>query len=146
MTSVDKQPSQRLNPSFREEDQKMAQELEEHPEVIGVPGYASPDPETSRGRLVPVETHPLEHSEDYGANIGSPAETVAIVPGFEGGVVGTVPDDLDDITQDELKAMAKSRGLPVSGSKKELADRIEEYDMNPPAGEESGEGDNEENA
>jgi hypothetical protein len=123
---------------MRQEDQDVAQQmLDENPEVIGPPGYASPDPETGKGRLVPIEDHPLELSEDYGASVPMTADVTAPPPGFgddaAGGKHTSVPDDLDLIQQGELKEMAKARDLPVSGTKKELADRIAEYDKNPPA-------------
>jgi hypothetical protein len=122
---------------MRREDQDMAQQLEAHPEIIGPPAYASPDPTTNTGRLVPIEDHPLELSEDYGASVPTPAEVTATIPGFgdaaDGGSAHTsVPDDLDLVTQDELKEMAKARDLAVSGTKAELADRIKEYDEHPP--------------
>lgn len=136
MAQTSDNPSELLNPSFRQEDQDVAQQmLEQNPEVIGPPGYASPDPETGKGRLVPIEDHPLELSEDYGASVPSTADVTAPPPGFgddaDGGSGGTpdaVPDDLDDITQEQLKEMAAARDLPVSGTKAELAERIEAHD------------------
>jgi len=72
MTSVDKVPSETLNPSFAQEDQDKVEELQNQPEIIGPPAYASPDPETARGRLVPIETHPFELDPDYGASVPTP--------------------------------------------------------------------------
>jgi len=39
----------------------------------------------------------------------------------------------DETTKDEWQKAAKSRGLPVSGTKDEIANRIADYDMNPPS-------------
>ena len=136
MTSVDKVPSETLNPSFAQEDQDKVEELQNQPEIIGPPAYASPDPETARGRLVPIETHPLELDPDYGASVPTPATTVTLQPGFEegeGGPVIDVNEYDDETTKDEWQKAAKSRGLPVSGTKDEIANRIADYDMNPPS-------------
>lgn len=40
-------------------------------EIIGPPGYASPDPKTQGGMLVPIEEHPLKDSisPDFGKGI-----------------------------------------------------------------------------
>lgn len=47
-----------FHPSFRQEDQDMAEAMLK-PVVIGPPAYASPDPATNAGKLVPIEDHPL---------------------------------------------------------------------------------------
>ena len=84
-------PSELPLPYMSPEEQTM----EMTPQVVGPPGYASPDPATSAGRLLPLKDHPLESeqleaseaqvqessviSEDYGAavkgmNLPAPAE------------------------------------------------------------------------
>jgi hypothetical protein len=52
------------------DDQEIAAELPAV-EIVGPPGYASPDPKTESGRLVPIEDHPLSDdlSDDYGGNL-----------------------------------------------------------------------------
>jgi hypothetical protein len=118
-------PSEQLNPSFAQEDQdKVANELQPV-EVIGPPGYASPDPNTERGLLVPIEDHPLsgDLSDDYGGNVENASE------GTSSRMGETTPEvDEEEMTKDELQAEAEKRGLPVSGTKAELADRIREHD------------------
>ena len=146
MAPTSDNPSELTHPSMRQEDQDVAQQmLDENPEVIGPPGYASPDPETSKGRLVPIEDHPLQLSEDYGQSVPMTADVTAPPPGFgddaASGGHTSVPDDLDLVTQDELKEMAKARDLPVSGTKAELAERIKEHDENPDAGDNGDEDD-----
>src|SRR6266498_2661331 len=98
-------PSQVLAPSFRLEDQEdVAAELQET-QVIGPPGYVSPDPNTSKGLLLPVEDHPLsgDISDDYGGNVANPAETVptgttGVTDESSDGVV-EIPDNTDEWTK-----------------------------------------------
>jgi len=49
------QPSAQMNPYVSEEEQGM----EMRPALVGPPSYGSPRPETSAGRLVSLEQHPL---------------------------------------------------------------------------------------
>jgi alkanesulfonate monooxygenase SsuD/methylene tetrahydromethanopterin reductase-like flavin-dependent oxidoreductase (luciferase family) len=117
-------PSEQLNPSFAQEDQdKVANELQPV-EVIGPAGFASPDPNTERGLLVPVEDHPLsgDISDDYGANVENASEGTALR------MAETTEVDEEEMTKEELQDEAEKRGLPVSGTKAEIADRIREYD------------------
>lgn len=109
----------------------MAQEL--HPEVIGPPGYASPDPETDRGRLVPVEEHPLTLADDYGESVADAADVVALDPRSQsvvegGGGVVDISDFNKETTKKDWQAAAKSRGLSTSGDKDAIRKRIEAHD------------------
>lgn len=76
-------PSTIPNPNRSEAEQLM----EMKPVIVGPPGYGSPDPLTSMGRLVPLEQHPLrdtlvaeDYGEGYGANLTA-LETLAPSPG-----------------------------------------------------------------
>lgn len=115
--------------------------LKMKPTVIGPPAYGSPDPETSAGRLVPVEHHPLTPlgmiGEDYGADAGGDA-----VAGSEGSHHG--PPSLTDLERDrmggegdydemkvpELKEEAKARDIEgySTMNKKELVKALEKSD------------------
>ena len=139
-----KQPSMTLAPSFAQEDQeRVAQELPAV-EVIGPPGFASPDPATQTGKLVAIEEHPLsdELAEDYGLSVANRAEVVTSSPLTGGGHDATeLPDDTSEMTKADLQAEAKARGLARSGTKDEIEDRIREYDANPPSEENDDEDD-----
>jgi hypothetical protein len=130
-----KAPSQLFNPSLRQEDQEDAMQELPQVEVIGPPGYASPDPATSTGLLLPIEDHPLsgDISEDYGANVANPAEvtatgTLTAIDGDDDGEVKDVSKADDSWTKKDWQAAAKSRGVGQSGSIADIKDRIKEYD------------------
>lgn len=122
-----------LAPSFALEDQEALTQEPVKTQVIGPPGYASPDPATNKGLLVPVEHHPLagQLSEDYGRSVANVAAETPTSPLRET-TMEAVPEDLDDVTKDELQKMAKARGLSTSGTKEEIADRITDHDANLP--------------
>lgn len=93
-------PSATPNPYRSEAEQNM----EMKPVIVGPPGYGSPDPLTSMGRLVPLEAHPLRdthidvgYGEDYGANLTA-LETLASSPGpgTGTGTSGTPSADAED--------------------------------------------------
>lgn len=90
-------PSTLPNPYRPPEDQFM----EMRPVIVGPPGYGSPDPLTSQGRLTALEMHPLREThinEDYGAGYGAnltAQETLAPSPG---------PGTGEDETEDEVDA------------------------------------------
>ena len=135
-------PSELPLPYMSPEEQTM----EMTPQVVGPPGYASPDPATSAGRLVPLKDHPLEAeqlaiseatvqessgiSEDYGAavkdlTLPSPADggTVSgpLSPEQTGetGAEGEAEEEdngYEAQTKAELLEEANSRDLDVSSS------------------------------
>lgn len=109
-------PSEALNPNLEDQD------MEIKPTVMGPPAFGSPDPNTAAAVLAPVVDHPLKatFSEDYGADVEN-ANTASMKG------VSTEIDE-DEMSLDELKAEAEKRDLPKSGTKKELVDRITEYD------------------
>jgi hypothetical protein len=110
-------PSDRLNPHLEDQSQEIK------PTVMGPPGFGSPDPATASGILAPVVDHPLRatFSDDYGADVMEDSNLESMR--------GNVEEvDEDEMTLDELKDEAKKRDLPVSGTKAELAARINEYD------------------
>jgi hypothetical protein len=135
------------HPSFRLEDQEMARELEEtggDRVVIGPPAYASPDPATAGGRLVPVEVHPLggRLSEDFGGGVGPTADEAAVdamtadpytVPDTPqrdefGRKTTELPADRDEWSKADWQRYADSLGLGTSGSKKVIIARVEKYE------------------
>lgn len=129
-----REPSRVLAPSFALEDQEELMQTLPQTQVIGPPGYASPDPETNRGLLLPIEEHPLsgELSEDYGASVARPAEVVPASPlgNDDGGdrEVMDVSKADDSWTKKDWQNAAKSRGVGVSGSVDTIKKRIKEHD------------------
>ena len=97
--------------------------MEIKPTVMGPPAFGSPDPSTAAAYLAPVVDHPLKatFSDDYGADVMEDSNMESTR-----GITEEV--DEDEMSLDELKDEAKKRDLPVSGTKKELAERINEYD------------------
>ena len=90
-TQMDSPPSQLKIAGMSEEEQNM----EMTPTIVGPPAYGSPDPNTSAGRLLPIDQHPFnpanlpeDHpaaiAEDYGegyqANL-TPDELGSSFPG-----------------------------------------------------------------
>lgn len=127
----DVQPSDKLSPSFRQEDQEMAEELQ--PVIIGPPAYASPDPMTNQGRLVPVEDHPLSADIDaeYGARHKEAGASTSL-PDTLAGEVGDTPaagdKPRDKWTKTDWQAEAKRLGLSTGGNKKALQKRVEAHE------------------
>jgi len=110
-------PSDRLNPHLEDQD------MEIKPTVMGPPAFGSPDPNTAAAHLAPVVDHPLRatFSDDYGADVMEDSNLESMR--------GNVEEvDEDEMSLEELKDEAKKRDLPVSGTKAELAARINEYD------------------
>lgn len=133
------QPGLKTDPSFRQEDQEMAQQLK--PIVVSPPGYSSPDPATQGGRLLPVEHSALPVSEDYGAN-------VLDAPGMESNVAthapestltpeqelranaqresAELPEDRDKWTKANYQTHARALGLSEKGNKDDLKKRVDD--------------------
>jgi hypothetical protein len=90
-------PSEKLNPYVEDDDMELT------PVVVGPPAYASPDPETLTGGLVPLSEHGnIENlSEDYGQDHLDAGDSA----GGSGG------DELEDKTVAELKEMAKDKDV-----------------------------------
>lgn len=133
------QPGLKLEPSFRQEDQHMTAELK--PIVVSPPGYASPDPGTAAGRLVPVEQSAVPVSEDYGESVksapglGNITETVAprstLSPEEElradaEAQAEELPKDRNEWTKAQWIVQARAMGLAESGNKKALRGRVED--------------------
>lgn len=135
----------KMNPSFREEDQEMAEELK--PVVVGPPGYASPDPRTMSGRLVAVEEHPLsaDIDPDYGAavraSIKDDASPVVETDAYQSTMTPEdglkaqaqkeaeeLPENRDEWTKKHYQVQARALGLETSGSKAALKERVDEYE------------------
>lgn len=141
-TPVLPQPSRLLNPSFRAEDQAVAAELETQQNVIGPPAYASPDPVTNQGRLVPIEQHALAKADllspDYGGGVvnpvpgpveplGSQEVDPALVTDSTAPPAPAValPDNRDEWEKSHWKAYAEQIGVGSSGSAKQIQARVE---------------------
>jgi hypothetical protein len=133
----------KMHPSYREEDQEMAQELK--PVVMGPPAYASPNADTLAGRLVPVEEHPLsaDLSDDYGAAVvGSSAEApVVTTDSYESTMTPEeglqaqakaksqdAPENREEWTKANWQDQARAYGLSTSGNKDDLREAVEAYE------------------
>lgn len=86
------------NPYMSEEEQ----DLEMQPQVMGPPPYGSPDPATSAGRLLPLDTHPLRAevlpeghsaaiSDDYASSVAQETH----LPGEGPHPLSPPPSDLE---------------------------------------------------
>jgi hypothetical protein len=90
------------------------QDMEMEPVVLGPGSYASPDPATESGRLLPLTEHPLneEISSDYGEGAGALA---AKAPA--------------DMSEEELDAKYSSEdGYPEDGTAEEKAEFAQEVE------------------
>jgi hypothetical protein len=120
----DTPPSALVNPSLRQEDQHMAEELQ--PVVVGPPAYASPDPATNQGRLVPVETHPLsgDISDDYGAAVADRT------PGQPDTLTATEADakPREEWEGEDWRNQAEKYGLSKGGSNADVQARVEDHE------------------
>ena len=117
--------------------------LQMKPVVVGPPAYGSPDPDTSAGRMVAVEHHPLtavgKIGEDYGADVMDATATMGTEGSHHGGPSGMTDlerdrlggeGDWNELTVPELKEEASARGLEgySSMNKKELVKALEKSD------------------
>jgi hypothetical protein len=129
--------------------------MEMTPVVVGPPGYGSPAPITSAGRLLPLDQHPFnpeslpeDHpariDENYGKGYGeaiSPEDVGTSFPGTSSGsdlendLKGTAEEDEDapsyeEQTKADLTAEAENRGLeiPSGSTKAEIVAILEEDD------------------
>lgn len=130
-------PSDRLAPSFSPDLEHMVEEPS--PQIVGPPAYASPDPATLSGVLVPVEVHPLAEqlSEDYGktasesfAAIDSPETTLtASLADKPGGRKSQArSENREEWTAAHWKDQATEYGLTTGGKKDEIKDRVEQHE------------------
>lgn len=132
-------PSERMEPSYSIEDEEDGVNQELTPVVVGPPGYASPDPRTQQGILVPVEEHPLsaDLSEDYGANERGEFDTDAFETTLtpEDGLKelsarrsADAPDDREEWSKANWQDQARAYGLKVGGTAKDVQQRVEDYE------------------
>jgi len=137
-------PSTLGNPYMSKEEQT----LEMEPQVMGPPGYGSPDPVTSMGRLLPLNTHPLASeylpeghaaaiAEDYGQSVAEhthlPTETshsIESAPALPTGEEAA-PESYEQMTKAELLEEATSRDLDVTSAntKSEIIEALHESDQ-----------------
>lgn len=117
--------SEVLQPSFRQEDQEMAEELGVM--VVGPPAYASPDPRTNTGRLVPIEEHPLaaDLSPDYGGSVANVETAPLSTQATEG---AAMPSDRDEWDKSQWQRHAASLGLGTSGSVAKVKERVAKHE------------------
>lgn len=116
-------------PSFTEDDQKMAHAMTST--VMGPPAYASPDPATSAGRLVPVDDHPHKDALDetsYGKGLRPPVSL-----SMDSGALGKPdnpppPEDREEWTKADWVTLAAKYELPTKGSKAAVREAVEEYE------------------
>lgn len=82
---------------------------------MGPPGYGSPDPNTSAGRLVSLDQHPNrdEIDESYGADV-----TEDVLALDESAEEESSEKSLDDMTKAELVEVANERGVESEGLNK----------------------------
>lgn len=136
-------PSERLNPSFRKEDEHMAEELK--PLVMAPPSYASPDPNTTRAGLVTVEESPLDLSSDYGQPLrDAVSDGESDVVGIDTAQSSRTPEELlqesaadktEDAPEDRKEwskanwqDQARAYGLAVGGDKATVQKRVEQHE------------------
>lgn len=114
----------KMHPSFRQEDQEMAEQLK--PVIVGPPAYSSPDPETNAGALVPVEQHPFNLDADYGKDVPD------AVPGEPSTLtIDSGTADREEWTKEQWQDQAEKLGVAKSGNKDEVRARVEEAEANP---------------
>lgn len=133
------------------------QSMEMQPVVVGPPGYGSPSPITSAGRLLPLDQHPFnpealpeDHpariDPDYGKGYGeaiSPEDVGTSFPGTSSGsdlendMKGKESEDdeetstsYEEQTKADLTAEAENRGLdvPSGATKAEIVAILEDDD------------------
>lgn len=140
-------PSAKGNPYMSEEEQHM----DMSPTVMGPPAYGSPDPTTSAGRLLPLNTHPLReealpegHPAAISADYGAMAQDVTLSaqesrftqPGHPGtsdrerALLGDAAGSYEEYSKDELMQLASDREIEGRSSmtKAELVEALVAYD------------------
>lgn len=110
----------------------MAEELK--PVIVGPPAYASPDPATSAGGLLPVEERPANAqvlSEDYGAT-EKQTQTIDSYPSTTsenlGGVESASDKPREEWNKTDWETQAANYDLAKSGTKAEIQQRVEDYE------------------
>lgn len=126
MTGTDLLPSENLHPSFRQEDQELARELEEQPnvQIMGPPAFASPDPATAGYRLVPIEEHPGKGDldPDFGGTIRDNLDTHHAATSQAEGAKG-------ESDPEKMKAADWKERIDEAESQEELDNLYEQYEQ-----------------
>lgn len=99
-------------PSLRSEEQDM-DALDQ--QVVGMPAFTDPNnPAAASGSVnLPLDSHPVEHSDDYAGGVEKSATSggeSAQAPEGEGSQAWR-DEEYEDMTKDQLKELAKEREL-----------------------------------
>lgn len=111
------------------------------PIIVPPPSYTDPNnPKAATGSInMSLEDHPLDISEDFGADLGAAHATQSPMdasvteagedtktPFASAGAEVEYPEDREDWTVAHYKARLRELGEPTSGNKDELIDRLDE--------------------
>lgn len=119
--------------------------------VVGMPAFTDPhNPMTQSGSVnIPLDQHPVTHSEDYGASVAPGQHTfeeahspmavgAATLLDDEGAKSLDLPEDREQWTKANWQAAAKHYGLATSGNVDTIRTRVEEHEATEEAVEERG--------
>lgn len=106
--------------------------------VVPMPAFGDPNlPEAAGGSInfgtdsyAPMDEHPVKHSDDYGAGIDEQTRDRNALPQGTANESSAQEDssNRDEWSKDQWKELADSYGLPVSGNKDELIERVTEHE------------------
>jgi hypothetical protein len=133
MDQVDK-PNPTLMPTHAAQDTDNLNKI-----IVPMPSFTNPNnPDTASGSInYDIETHPVRHSDDFGADVtpgvdpvASPMDTHGLEQRTveEDDEVGDWPEDREEWLKKHWQAKAVEYGLAKSGNLDEVRDRVEEYE------------------
>lgn len=118
--------------------------------VVPMPAFTSPDnPMTLSGSInLPLDRHPVTHSEDYGQNVTpeaftsdapeSPMAVGAMTIQEEGRKASDLPEDREEWQKSHWQQQARSLGVRTTGSLDQIRRGVEEHEEMQQAAEERG--------